>query len=41
MTANAFTEDRKSCLQAGMKDYVTKPFSPERLYETLLKWLSA
>jgi PAS domain S-box-containing protein len=39
MTANAFTEDRINCLNAGMKDYLTKPVRPERLYETLLKWL--
>lgn len=39
MTANAFTEDRLNCLQAGMKDYISKPFSPERLYATLLEWL--
>ena len=41
MTANAFTEDRADCLKAGMKDYLAKPVRPERLYQTLLKWLSA
>ena len=41
MTANAFTEDRAECLEAGMKDYLAKPVRPERLYQTLLKWLSA
>lgn len=39
MTANAFVEDRKRCLQAGMSDFMGKPFSPEVLYSTLLKWL--
>ncbi|AXS80464.1 ATP-binding protein [Dechloromonas sp. HYN0024] len=40
MTANAFTEDRAGCLDAGMKDYLTKPVDPERLYRTILHWLS-
>jgi hypothetical protein len=41
MTANVFTEDRINCLDAGMKDYLAKPFHPDHLYQTLLKWLSA
>jgi two-component system sensor histidine kinase/response regulator len=39
MTANAFTEDREACLNAGMCDHVPKPVDPEVLYTTLLKWL--
>ena len=39
MTANAFDEDRKVCLEAGMNDHLAKPFNPETLFETLLKWL--
>jgi CheY-like chemotaxis protein len=39
MTANAFDEDREHCLDAGMNDHIGKPFDPERLFETLLKWL--
>ena len=40
MTANAFTEDKVRCLDAGMNDFVTKPVSPPVLYETILRWLS-
>ncbi len=41
MTANAMPEDREKCLQAGMDDYITKPISPERLYNVLQKWLES
>jgi CheY-like chemotaxis protein len=40
ITANAFDEDRESCLAAGMHDHLGKPVDPEQLYEALLRWLA-
>jgi CheY-like chemotaxis protein len=39
MTSNAFDEDRQVCLDAGMNDHIGKPVDPDKLFETLLKWL--
>jgi two-component system, sensor histidine kinase and response regulator len=39
LTANALHGDRERCLEAGMDDYLAKPFSRAALRETLRRWL--
>lgn len=39
MTANAFNEDRKVCLAAGMDEHLGKPVDPDHLFEVILTWL--
>ena len=41
MTANAMTEDRQNCLDAGMNDHIAKPIDPDQLYEKLSHWLKS
>ncbi|MDC8756427.1 CHASE domain-containing protein [Janthinobacterium fluminis] len=40
MTANAGSEDKARCLQAGMDEFVTKPIAPKLLFTVLAKWLA-
>jgi CheY-like chemotaxis protein len=40
LTANAITGDRERCLEAGMNDYVSKPFTQEELARVMLRWNS-
>ena len=38
MTANALSEDEDICLQAGMDDFVCKPYDSAQLCGTIAKW---
>ncbi|WP_342651154.1 ATP-binding protein [Pseudomonas sp. REB1044] len=39
LTANALPGDRERCLEAGMNDYLSKPFKRADLLRTLQRWL--
>lgn len=38
LSADAFLETRRKVLEAGMNDFVTKPFKPEELYQKIIKY---
>lgn len=40
LTANATTESHQSCLEAGMSDFITKPFRYQQLQQVLLRYLA-
>ena len=39
MTANAFEEDRKACLEAGMNEHIGKPIDIPQLKRVITKLL--
>jgi CheY-like chemotaxis protein len=39
LTAHALSDVRDKCLEAGMDDFLVKPFDDRQLAETLLRWL--
>ena len=39
MTADVFDGIREKCLQAGMNDHLTKPFTPDQLIASITYWL--
>jgi CheY-like chemotaxis protein len=41
LTANAFEDDRRACLDAGMNDFLTKPMDDKALRHALAKWAKA
>lgn len=40
MTADAYDDDIKRCLEAGMNGHVSKPINPDKLYKEIAKWCS-
>ena len=40
LTANARQEDQARCFEAGMNDFVSKPYEPDRLLAVLAAWLT-
>ncbi|MEL6868257.1 MAG: response regulator [Pseudomonadota bacterium] len=39
LTANALAGDRQLCMEAGMSDYLTKPFTRDQIAAMLDKWI--
>lgn len=38
ITANAFEDDQKRCLEVGMDDFIAKPVDRAQLFQCLKKW---
>jgi len=41
VTADAFEDQRRACLKAGMDDFLAKPLDPAALRALLVRWTKA
>ncbi len=41
LTANAIKGDRERCVEAGMDDYISKPFEPQTLLKVMARFLAS
>ena len=41
LTANAFESDRQKCMDAGMSDFLAKPFQPSEIEAAVMRWRPA
>ncbi len=39
LTANTYENDKEKCLNAGMNEYISKPFSAQQLISTIEKYI--
>lgn len=39
LTANTLDNDKEKCIEAGMNDYLPKPFSPGDMYEIIEQYI--
>lgn len=39
LTANAYKKFREECYDAGISDFVSKPYNTEEIFNTILKWV--
>ena len=39
MTADAYEDDKKKCIEAGMNDHVAKPLNPLELFSTITRFI--
>ena len=39
MTADVVAEVKERCMKIGMNEFITKPISPESVFESIIKWI--
>jgi len=40
LSAGVFSDEVQQCFDHGMNDFISKPIDPEKLYQTLVNWIS-